>query len=314
MKYLKSWKIFETLSYPTSIEYYTDLIYEVCSNMIDEYLDSDIKLNKTFNFTYSDLKDYIFNNKELFIQFPIEDMEIYFVIKTDENFNFGGESKMIRKKENDQTSYLQESKSKLVNKSIFYRCDIGIGLNRESDIQERKRVLRDVINHEVQHGYDNYNRSIVKDIDIFENYIFYSAVHYMADAYDSEGYEYLSLLFEAIYNSSELEVKSIIAEPGFEFLKSEWNGFINKRNMNYNFDNLLDDLKKDANYDEYASIPEELLDVYIDACVYNNIDILSKYIKICEKDFESFVRYWVKIIKKSITNVKRKTSKRINGY
>ena len=279
MKHLIKWTIFnEAQSYPNSIYFYVNLIYDKCEEILNNYLISDEEdLNKKIKISFNEIKNYS-DNSEFFIDFPVENIEVNFDIIGSYDFNFGGESKIILPNKNSIASYLQKSKSKKVDESIFYRCDVAIGVDRNEDIKFVKEILKDVITHEVQHGYDNYNRVIKKNINIYDDYLFYVAVKSMTIDYENS--ELILLLLESIYNCSEMEMKSIISEPGPKISLDDWKRVLNKRGLNYNYNNLLNELKNDENYYEYLELPSEILDEYLDLCDEYSTPLKYKYTKI----------------------------------
>jgi hypothetical protein len=323
MNRIQTWKSFnEAQSYPEPIEFYVNLVTEKCLELFDEYLSSNKEsLQEVFTISYSEILPHIQSSPDQFKRFPVETLEVSLnLIEGDSSF-YKGVSKQILTDQNhayrNQLSYLKKSKSGLVEKAIFYRISLAVGVDKqdESDIQKSKRLLKHIINHEIQHGFDNYN-SILKRVDFKSDYIFYNTIQIISDQLsnylDWEENPTLPLLLISIYNCSLSEIKSTVTEPG-KVISSieEWKNILSKRMMDYDYSNLLKDLKKDKDYELYEAIPKLIGDKYLEICESNDIVPSQKLLNVCKKDFESFVNYWVKNIERSIDQIKRKSAKRI---
>lgn len=326
MKYLNNWKFFnEAQSYPQSIKFFVDLVSDKCQDIITNYINSDEEdLQKVFTIPYSEILPYINSKSDLFKQFPVETLEVSLnLIGSDPDFNFKGVSKHILLDETEgyknSLSYLKKSKSGLVDRSIYYRIALAVGIDKtdESDVEYVRDLLNDIINHEIQHGYDEYTR-ITKNLDVRGDYVFYNCVMMVAEDI-SQHIDYsvnptLPVFLLSIYNCSETEIKSAVVEPGRDIKSVEdWKRILQKRNMDYDYDQMIEDLKKDQNYEIYDAIPEIILNKYLAVCEQYDIQPVSKYINICKKDFNSFANYWVGVIKQKIHKIKRKSAKRISG-
>jgi hypothetical protein len=324
MKHLNNWKSFnEAQSYPQSIKFFVDLVSDKCQSLITDYLRSDEDdSQEVFTISYSQIKPYIDSNPELFKQFPVETIEVSLnLIGSDPNFNFKGVSKHIVSDESEgyknSLSYLKTSESGLVDKSIYYRIALAVGIDKtdDSDVEYVRALLDDITNHEIQHGYDEYTR-ITKGLDTKSDYVFYNCVMLVAEDL-SNHLDYsinptLPLFLLSIYNCSETEIKSAVVEPGKNIKSIEdWSRILQKRNMDYNYDQMIDGLKKDADYNVYEAIPQIILNKYLLVCDQYDIKPSTKYINICKKDFESFAKYWVNTIKQKVDKIKRKSAKRI---
>ena len=323
MNHIQTWKSFnEAQSYPEPIEFYVNLVTQKCLQLFDEYLNSDEEsLQEIFTINYSQILSHIQRSPEQFKRFPVETLEVSFNLVEGDSYFYKGVSKQILTDQNhaykNQLSYLKSSKSGLVDKSIFYRISLAVGVDKSdpSDIERSKRILRHIINHEIQHGFDNYN-SIVKGVDLKSDYVFYNTIQLISDDLskhlDWDKNPTLPLLLISIYNCSESEIKSAVTEPG-KVISSieEWKDIISKRMMDYDYDQLLEDLKQDENYEVYEAIPQLIHDKYLQVCEANDITPSQKLLNVCKKDFVSFVNYWTKVIERKIDRIKRKSAKRI---
>jgi hypothetical protein len=323
MNRIQTWKSFnEAQSYPDPIEFYVNLVTQKCLELFDGYLSSDEEsLQEVFTISYSQILPHIQSSPDEFKRFPVETLEVSLNLVEGDSSFYKGVSKQILTDQNhayrNQLSYLKKSKSKLVDESIFYRISLAVGVDKqdETDIQKSKRVLKHVINHEIQHGFDNYN-SIIKGVDMKSDYIFYNTIQLISEQLsnhlDWEENPTLPLLLISIYNCSESEIKSAVAEPGKSISSiEEWQEIISKRMMDYDYSNLLQDLKQDKDYEVYEAIPQLIKQQYLEICEANDITPSQRLLKVCDLDFESFVNYWIKNIERSIDRIKRKSAKRI---
>lgn len=323
MNRIQTWKSFnEAQSYPEPIEFYVNLVTQKCLELFDEYLSSDEEsLQEVFTISYSQILPHIQSSPEEFKRFPVETLEVSLNLVEGDSSFYKGVSKQILTDQNhayrNQLSYLKKAKSGLVDNAIFYRISLAVGVDKgdSSDIERSKSVLKHIINHEIQHGFDNYN-SIVNGLDMKSDYVFYNTIQLVSDALsdhlDWEKNPTLPLLLISIYNCSESEIKSAVTEPGKVITSiEEWKNILSKRMMDYNYDNLLDDLKQDENYEVYEAVPKLIHDKYLEICEANDITPSQKLLKVCKMDFESFVKYWTKVIERKIDRIKRKSAKRI---
>lgn len=319
MRIINSWKSFnEAMSYPDSIKFLVDIVSDKCQKVVDNYIKSN-KSNRSevITISYEEIEPYIKDQPKLFELFPVETMEVSLNLIGSSDFKFQGISKSITSDGRYDTSYMIKSKSGIVDEAIYYKIALAVGIDKSdaNEIENSRKILDDIINHEIQHGYDEYNR-MSKNIDIKGDYVFYNTIVLLIDDLskhiDFEENPMLPLFFMFIYNCSEVEIKSAVVEPGREIKSIEdWNRILGKRYMDYDFDNLLEELKEDRDYELYEAIPQIISEKYLLVCRENNIKPIQKYINICKKDFESFVKYWIKVIRYKSNKIKRKSAKRI---
>jgi hypothetical protein len=304
---LKWEKFLEKWSYPESIREVCDIIYDECVKRIDEFSGDNI-YNEIINIPYTKLKDIQTNVS--FSQFPVEHVQMALnLIGNDPDYYKGSFHSIKQSKEEarQEYSYLQPSKGKKVDKSIFLRLSFAVGM--QDNIDDTKLNIKQLINHEVQHGYDQYNQ-IVNNKSYNDEYYFYRTILYFieqhSDVLSNDVVEFLL----AIYNCSETEMRSIMAEPGDKFNTKEWKNILGKRDLhNIDIDGVADRMKKERNI---QNLPEVLGDYYIQICELGNVTVNKKFVKICRKNYDSFIDYWVPVIKRKMDTIKRKTAKRIN--
>lgn len=323
MKRIYNWKSFnEAQSYPEPIEFYVESVIEKSMELFDEYLSSDEEdLQETFTIDFTQILPHIKKSPELFKRFPVETLEVSLNLISSTPFNFKGVSKRILDDEEQAekygVSYFTRSKSDVVDKAIFYRIALAVGVDKgdQDDIKYAKELLTDITNHEIQHGYDEFTR-LTKNIDVKSDYVFYNSVMMVSEVLgqhlDFDENPALALFLISIYNCSETEIKSALVEPGKNIKSVEdWKRILSKRHMNYDYSNLLEDLKKDANWEAFDAIPQLILDQYLEVCEVNDIKPDSKLVKVCQRNFEDFAKYWIEVIKQKVNKIKRKSAKRI---
>jgi len=323
MNKIYNWKSFnEAQSYPEPIEFYVESVINKSMELFDQYLSSDKEdLQENFTIDYAEIIPYIKKSPELFKRFPVETLEVSLNLISSTPFNFKGVSKRILddkdSAEKYEVSYLTQSKSGVVDKAIFYRIALAVGVDKDDkdDIKYAKELLTDIINHEIQHGYDEFTRS-AKNIDLKSDYVFYNSVMMVSEMLSQhlnfDENPALALFLISIYNCSETEIKSALVEPGKNIKSVEdWKRILSKRNMNYDYSNLIEDLKKDANWEVFDVVPQLILNQYLEVCDANDTKPDSKLVKVCQKSFEDFSKYWIEIIKQKVDKIKRKSAKRI---
>ncbi len=150
MKYLKSYKLFESRGVPQSSLVYFDSIYRMVLSHLDEYLKSD--------------KKSIVNRIELDFdnvssEFPIS--KIHLITKFDPTLrNYGWEFSST----GDCRPFIDGGSQILDDGTILLKFEIGVLLDNKkitkSKLQKIKTDIESSIHHELNHGFEHYNRKL----------------------------------------------------------------------------------------------------------------------------------------------------------
>ena len=305
-------KILEKAGYPSSIEPYSDLIFDKCKQELNQYFNRKGKFanyNNNIEIDWDDIKQKI--NIDNFKDYPVEEITIKFGINFNKNFDelsYRGYFSNIRKWDPKSVlSYKIISKSGIIKKSfhLYVDCELILPSQASSiDIERSYDYVKGVIDHELLHSYQNI-KTLTKE-SYLGDIALYSLVCDIAHDYNGV----IGNFFYALYGLSYCEIYANIAGEYHSSDTKSINDKIKayKKALNYTIDDF---------FEEESGIDQEWLDDFIQ-------QIIKIYIKYCKNikqkpnknilkinNFNEFFKYFHNYIQQRIVYLQKRLDKRI---
>ena len=284
--------------FPVVCEDYAKILYNKCLFRLKRYLNRKgnfSNFNEDIILKYKDITKFI----NITDDFPVEEIDITFRVnlyKSEKKISNIGYTYLLSNKDNSE-SYIIKSKSGY-KKAIHTSIEVGLSIpnyTKSLNLDELKKYIKEAINHELLHCYQDYKTNIIDPL-IYPVTILFKLLKNM---------NYTSAYLYCIMAMTKPEIHARVAEGSTKIIETlEWC-------VNYKKVHKLIRKELDKNNISGTSLLRISIEYYIDNCKKHKIKPDKKIVALKNKILIDFLMFFSPWIEKRMIYFKKKLNKRL---